>query len=106
MKLPTCDCTNTKEQVNKLIQAHRSEWDRLTADEKSWLKRQLTVEVQKGLRHVGKFPPCQLELPIVVDQDFQYLYRELRIDPNLVKRVSKGADNVEPEQEDLAGTPS
>ena len=94
----------SEELLSKILGSYK-EWDKFTKEERSWLKCRLSVELLKNLHYVGQLPPC-CRVPIVVDQDFQYLYRELRIDPNLVKRVSKGADNVEPEQEDLAGTPS
>lgn len=80
--------TWSEEYTNKILRSY-NEWDKFTKEERSWLKRRLEVELLKSLRYVGQLPPC-CRAPIVVDQDFQYLYRELRIDPDLVKRVSKG----------------
>ena len=91
----------SEEHLSKILSSY-NEWDKFTKEERSWLKCRLSVELLKNLRYVGQLPPCG-RVPIVVDQDFQYLYRELRIDPNLIKRVS---NNVETEQKDLAGVPS
>ena len=78
----------SEEHTNKILISYK-EWDKFTKEERNWLKRRLEVELLKNLRYVGQLPPC-CRAPIVVDQDFQYLYQGLRIDPNLVKRISKG----------------
>ena len=83
----------TEEHIGKIIRSYEK-WDKFTKEERNWLKRRLEVELLKSLRYIGKLPPC-CRVPIIVDQDFQYLYRELRIDPNLVKRISKGDDRHE-----------
>ena len=90
----------SEEHLSKILGSYK-EWDKFTKEERSWLKCRLSVELLKNLRYVGQLPPC-CRVPIVVDQDFQYLYRELRIDPNLIKRMS----NEKSLQEDLAGTSS
>lgn len=77
----------SEEHTNKILISYK--WDKFTKEERSWLKRRLEVELLKSLRYVGQLPPC-CRAPIVVDQDFQYLYQSLRIDPNLVKRISEG----------------
>ena len=78
----------SEERISKILRSYEG-WDKFTKEERSWLKRRLGVELLKRLRYVGQLPPCS-RVPIIVDQDFQYLYMELRIDPDLVKRVSKG----------------
>lgn len=83
----------SEEHISKIIRSYEK-WDKFTKEERSWLKRRLAVELLKSLRYVGQLPPC-CRVPIVVDQDFQYLYQELRIDPDLVKRISKGDDRHE-----------
>ena len=77
----------SEERTNKVLRSYK-EWDKFTKEERSWLRCRLAVELIKSLRYVGQLPPCG-RVPIVVDQDFQYLYRELRIDPNLVKKYQK-----------------
>ena len=83
----------SEEYTLKIIGSHE-EWGKFTKEERSWLKRRLEVELLKSLRYVGQLPPCS-RAPIIVDQDFQYLYRELRIDPNLIKKVSNGDNHHE-----------
>ena len=78
----------SEEYTLKIIESHE-EWDKFTKEERSWLKRRLEVELLKRLRYVVQLPSC-CRVPIIVDQDFQYLYQGLRIDPDLVKRVTKG----------------
>jgi len=78
----------SEERISKIIRSYEK-WGKFTREERSWLKRRLEVELLKNLRYVGQLPPCG-RVPIVVDQDFQYLYQGLRIDPDLVKRVAKG----------------
>ena len=78
----------SEEYTSKILRSYE-EWDKFTKEERSWLKCRLTVELLKSLRYVGQLPPCG-RAPIIVDQDFYYLYQGLRIDPDLVKRVAKG----------------
>lgn len=83
----------SEEYTLKIVRSHE-EWGKFTGEERSWLKRRLEVELLKNLRYVGQLPP-RCRVPIIVDQDFQYLYQELRIDPDLVKRVAKGDNHHE-----------
>jgi len=76
----------SEEHTSKILRSYK-EWDKFTKEERSWLRCRL-VELLKDLRYV-QLPPC-CQVPIIVDQDFQYLYQSLRIDPDLVKRISKG----------------
>ena len=78
----------SEERISKIIRSYEK-WDKFTREERNWLKLRLEVELLKNLRYVGQLPPC-CQAPIIVDQDFNYLYRELCIDPDLVKRVAKG----------------
>ena len=78
----------SEEHISKILRSYEG-WDKFTKEERSWLKCRLEVELLRSLRYVGQLPPC-CRAPIIVDQDFQYLYQGLRIDPDLVKRVSKG----------------
>ena len=77
----------SEERISKIIRSYEK-WDIFTKEERSWLKCRLAVELLKDLRYVGQLPPCG-RVPIVVDQDFQYLYQELRIDPDLVKSIRR-----------------
>ena len=83
----------SEERISKIL-GYYKEWGKFTREERSWLERRLRVELLKNLRYVGQLPPC-CRAPIIVDQDSHYLYRELRIAPNLVKRISKGDDRHE-----------
>ena len=78
----------SEEHTSKILRSYNG-WDKFTKEERSWLRCRLAVELLKDLRYVGQLPPC-CRVPIIVDQDFQYLYQGLRIDPDLVKRVAKG----------------
>ena len=100
-----CDCiatANSPEFIRAKNEEYRKAYEKALAEcekdrpesFKSWSEEHtnkilIAVELLKDLRYVGQLPPCG-QVPIIVDQDFQYLYRELRIDPDLVKRVSKG----------------
>ena len=94
-----CDCiaaanspefirAKNEEYTLKIVRQHK-EWGKFTKEERSWLRCRFAVELLKDLRYVGQLPPC-CRVPIIVDQDFQYLYQGLRVDPNLIKRMSKG----------------
>ena len=79
----------SEEHTSKILRSYK-EWGKFTKEERCWLKLRLEVELLKSLRYVGQLPPCTVKLPDFVDYDFQNLYMGLRVDPNLIKRVSKG----------------